>query len=96
MGIRPDAAGNLVETLPRLTRETAWAEIRHLPELANQIGVKHWGTVETQFTNESGPSIRWKASFPGRGVNGQAESYVILTVAEGQTRTVSASDTRRD
>jgi hypothetical protein len=103
MGIRPDAAGKMVETLPRLTPETAWAEVRHLPALGNQIGVRHWGTGETQFTNESGPPIQWKAAFPGQmeallvdgrrvvkltAHGGQAESYAILTVPERQTRRV--------
>jgi len=108
MGIRPDAAGRLVETLPRLTGDTAWAEVRHLPALGNQIGVKHWGIGETQFTNESGPPIQWKAGFPGqaeallvdgrravkltgRSASGELESYVILTVAKGQTRKVRAA-----
>jgi hypothetical protein len=68
MGIRADATGHVVETLPRLTRETAWAEMRHLPALGNRIGVRHSGTCGTEFTNESGPPVRWKAAFPGTAV----------------------------
>jgi len=72
MGVQADAAGHMVETLPRLTLDTAWAEVRHLPVLDNQIGVKHWGSDATQFTNESGPPIQWKAGFPG-----QAEALMV-------------------
>ena len=103
MGIRADAARGLVETLPRLTREKDWAEVRHLPALGNQIGVKHLGTWETQFTNESGPPIRWKAAFPGQVdvllVEGRRSEKFTERGVNGQQKsyvilTVTAGQTR--
>jgi hypothetical protein len=64
MGIAPDAANRQVATLSHLVKETSWAEIHHVPVFRNEISVKHTGLAETQFTNESGPAIEWKASFP--------------------------------
>ncbi len=66
MGIAPDASSRVVSTMPRLTKETSWAAMKLVPVLDNEISVRHGGTTETRFTNESGPAIRWKATFPVR------------------------------
>jgi hypothetical protein len=66
----------VVKTLPHLTGQTAWAEIRNLPIRANEISIRHEGLRKTIFTNQSGPALIWQATFPGRDatllVNGQA------------------------
>jgi hypothetical protein len=64
MGITPDAANREVATLPHLVKETSWAAIHHVPVFNNEISVRHTGLTKTQFTNESGPAIQWKAGFP--------------------------------
>jgi hypothetical protein len=52
-------------TLPRLTAKTTWAELKHLSVRANTISVRHEGVTKTKLTNHSGPSLLWKARFPG-------------------------------
>lgn len=64
MGISADATGTLVQTFPRLTRDTAWVAIRNLPVFSNEISVRHIGNTHTSFTNQSGPPINWSAAFP--------------------------------
>jgi len=65
----------VVRTLPGLTKETAWAELRHLPIRANEVGVRHEGVRKTALTNQRGPALIWQAAFPGSFdtllVNGQ-------------------------
>jgi hypothetical protein len=34
------------------------------PALDNEISVRHAGLTETAFTNQDGPPLQWKASFP--------------------------------
>jgi len=69
LGIAPPVQWNYVEavvkTLPSLTRETAWAEIRDLPVRDNTISVKQEGDGKTTFTNQTGPALIWRAAFPG-------------------------------
>lgn len=62
----------VVTTLPELTRQTAWAEIRNVPIRTNKVAVRQDGDRKTTLTNESGPSFIWKAMLPG--------SYATLTV----------------
>jgi hypothetical protein len=64
MGIAANSVRNTVETFPQLS-STEWVELRHVPIFQNQISVRHVGTRETTFTNESGLSLQWRASFPG-------------------------------
>ena len=69
LGVAPPVQWNYVEvvvkTLPSLTNDTPWAEMRHLPVRANKISVKHEGDQKTTFTNESGPALIWRAALPG-------------------------------
>lgn len=75
MGIAPDphafsiAAGpsyldTVVRTLPTLGK-IGWAEVDNLPVRDNEITVRHEGGRRTVFTNQKGPSLLWRASFPG-------------------------------
>jgi len=55
----------ILTTIPGLTGSTAWAELEHLTIRANVISARHEGTTRTILTNNSGPSLLWKARFPG-------------------------------
>lgn len=65
MGIAPDASTQTVTTRSHLTPATAWVEMAHVPLFANQLRVKHLGTNVTEFTNEVGAPLFWRATFPG-------------------------------
>jgi len=65
MGVDPRASDGLVETVPRLPREVSWARIEHVPVLGSEVSVYHLGLKETQFENESGATIKWRAVLPG-------------------------------
>ena len=54
-----------VMTVPQLTNQTAWAELRNLPIRANEVSVRHEGLRKTIFTNQSGPTLIWRAALPG-------------------------------
>jgi hypothetical protein len=51
--------------MPRLTAATEWAELDHVPVRANQINIRHDGASKTTLANVKGPSIVWRACFPG-------------------------------
>jgi hypothetical protein len=59
-------ANQSIFTLPRLTAATEWAELRHLPVRANDVTVRHDGTMSTTLTNNRGPALVWRAALPGR------------------------------
>lgn len=63
MGIAPDRPASIVATRPRLTPALEWARLAHVPVGPNILTVEHRGARETTFTNQSGPALRWKASF---------------------------------
>ncbi|MCW5982751.1 MAG: hypothetical protein KIT09_31975 [Bryobacteraceae bacterium] len=66
MGLSPDAPNATVETQPRLPEEVAWVRLSRAPVLDNEVAVYHRGVTETTFTNQSGPLVYWKASFPAK------------------------------
>ena len=66
MGIRPLVPEQTVETFPQLTEETGWAALNHVPVGGNVISVKHVRNDETTLSNEHGPSLIWRAAFPGK------------------------------
>jgi hypothetical protein len=66
MGIEPEAGGRAVATRSRLTAETAWAELVHVPVFGNDIGVRHEGRDRSALTNGSGPALAWRAVFDGQ------------------------------
>ena len=87
MGIHPSFSLAEVETYPQLTPQTEWAALHHVPAGHNVISIKHTGLVATTFSNESGPEIVWRASFPGKSktllVDGRRVSAEIATRAGG-------------
>lgn len=107
MGINVDAPSNTFSTVSRMADGAAWAEMKHIPLLSNQIGVKHFGRSKTTAINESGGSINWTAKIPGIhsylyidgrktackkvGTGRQPYSYLTLTLKEGDSATVSIS-----
>jgi hypothetical protein len=72
-------------TTPRLSAATTWAELDHVPVRANEINVRHDGTGKTTLTNVKGPSIMWRACFPGSFsellVDGKAVEAKLGTLA---------------
>jgi hypothetical protein len=64
-GIQPDARSRTVETFPRLTKETSWITLGHLPVFENEIEVHHSSRAETHFTNQIGPTLSWRAALQG-------------------------------
>jgi hypothetical protein len=52
-------------TFPRLTGQTTWAEVTHVPIRRHYVSVRHDGLTRTTVTNESDTSFTWKAEFPG-------------------------------
>lgn len=60
-----DYGEQILTTKSRLTNNTKWAEIKHVPIMRNDISVRHEGLTKTTLTNNSGPQLLWKAFFPG-------------------------------
>ena len=106
------ADGGYVEgplvTTSRLTSQTQWAEINNVPVRANRIRLRHDGSRKSTLENLNGPSLVWKACFPGsfphllvdkRTVaadsikrQNQTLSCVSVPVAPANTRTIQALD----
>lgn len=63
-GISPDAREHMVATLSRLPKGLKWVKLANVPVLENEVTVRHLGVRETTFTNQLGPPLQWKASFP--------------------------------
>jgi len=63
-----DSGGNFVDrfirTEPGLAK-IGWVELRNLPVRRNDVTVRHEAGRKTVFTNQKGPSLIWRASFPG-------------------------------
>jgi hypothetical protein len=83
MGIRPSSRSGEIETYPQLTGETDWAALHHVPIGHNVISVKHTHAGVTTFSNESGPDIAWRASFPGK--------FDVLTIDGKKVSAASAT-----
>ena len=66
----------VVRTLPGLTAQTAWAELRNLPIGTGSIAVRHDGEQKTALVNHEQTVVAWEAAFPGSFatlvVNGKA------------------------
>ena len=99
MGITPDATAfaqaagqnsldTVIDTLPGLGK-IGWAELSNLQVRDNQISVRHEGEGKTIFNNERGPSLIWRASFPGSFdklmVNGSPATAHIQRLSLGRT-----------
>jgi len=97
MGLDVDDA---VMTLPRLTAATQWAELDHVPVRANELNVRHDGVTKTTLSNRKGPSLGWRACFPGSfrallvdgkavpARHAEAISCATVGVGSGETKTV--------
>jgi len=89
MGISASSVANAIETFPQLTTETSWAALHHAPVGLNTISIRHTGLAASEFINESGPEITWRAGFPANSatllVNGKKVSAQIGTRAGGST-----------
>ncbi len=81
MGVRPRASQGVLETKPRLPNDTMWTDVSHLPVMENEIHLRHLGTRESRLRNETGPSLTWRATFPGIHaallVNGREEEAKV-------------------
>ena len=55
----------VIQTLPRLPKETKDAEIDGLPVRSNLIRVTHVRGRSSAVSNEAGPAFTWRASFDG-------------------------------
>lgn len=64
-GIQADAGKNRIQTLPRLTAETEWMHLQHLPVFGESISVRHDNIYQTTFKSHLGKPVTWKAVFPG-------------------------------
>jgi hypothetical protein len=65
MGLAANSVLKTVDTFPQLSA-TEWVELKHVPIFENQVSVRHVGNSKTVFTNDSGATIQWRASLPGR------------------------------
>ena len=54
-----------VSTLSRLPSNSDRATLTAVTLKQNQIDVSHNGLFSTRFSNQEGPSLRWRAEFPG-------------------------------
>ena len=96
-----------VVTTPQLSAATEWAELDHVPVRANELSFRHDGLTKTALTNVKGPSIMWRACFPGSASKllvdgkavdasramraGQTASCATIDVGAGVLRTVQVS-----
>jgi hypothetical protein len=64
-GGRSDYLEVIVKTLPGLSPQTPWVELRNLSVRGNLLGVRQEGTHKTVLTNEKGPSLVWQPTFLG-------------------------------
>ncbi|WP_455584265.1 hypothetical protein [Bacteroides sp.] len=82
-GIQADASKKQIRTLSRLTKETEWIDLQHLPVMQGSISVRHDQTHKTTFKSHINQSIRWKAVFPGLhtsiSCNGKPQPAIIET-----------------
>jgi hypothetical protein len=74
----------VIQTLPRLSTHTSWAELDNLPIRQNVINIHHVRNQSSSITNVSGPAFTWRASFDGSArflrVNGKK-----IRAREGKT-----------
>ena len=62
MGLTVDRS---VRTCSGLGRATEWAEVIGYRLRANTLSLRHDGRMRTVLRNQSGPSMQWRAAFPG-------------------------------
>ena len=67
MGLEPEAAENRISTLGRLTPDTGWAQLDHIPLAGKDILVKHENSNNTTTVklNFGASELSWEARFAG-------------------------------
>ena len=89
MGLSPGHSGDDfdVSTMSRLPNEGDHASLTAVAIKQNHLDVTHTGTWTTRLKNSSGPSLRWRAEFPGTrdhlSVDGKSVSAKHSMTAEG-------------
>jgi hypothetical protein len=61
---RGDFVDRMIKTLPGLGN-ISWVELRNLPIRSNELTIRHEGTGKTVLRNQKGPTLIWRAAFPG-------------------------------
>ena len=70
--------------LPRLTAATQWAELDNVPLRANVLNIRHDGVTQTTVTNRNGPSLSWRACFPGSYRTLLVDSRTVAAIPDGK------------
>ena len=82
MGIEPRAESHTILTIPRI-QAGQWAEVNNVPIWNGYISVRHSSLRESEFTNNTGDTVTWRASFPGYyeiiNVDGQEKQAISIT-----------------
>ena len=60
-----DGSAMVVTTMPQLSKETHWAELRNVPVGTGTISIRHEGSKRTVFWNHGKDKLIWRAVFPG-------------------------------
>lgn len=63
-GLVPDAPQSTIESFPRLSEALHWVRLSRVPVLRNEISLEHRGLGESTLSNDAGPALMWKVSFP--------------------------------
>ena len=66
IGIQPNAAENVIATLPRLTETTTWVAIENVPTFVGAVSVLHESNSKSAFANKSDKEVLWRATFSGK------------------------------
>jgi hypothetical protein len=69
MGIQPEAATRTITSISRLTPQTSWAELDHIPIWSNEVKIRHDGRRQSTLTNLSGRAVNWEARFYAQKAN---------------------------
>lgn len=76
-----------ISTFPRLPTDHDQATLTGVSIRQNQLDITQTGTSSTRLKNASGPTLRWRAAFPGNlhhlSVDGKSISAKQSTTAEG-------------
>jgi hypothetical protein len=67
MGLEPseEEGYDTIQTLSQVREGHDFAELSGVSVEHNIVNMRHVGTTSSSLTNRSGPSLRWKATFPG-------------------------------
>lgn len=81
MGIQPSAQNKRIATLSHI--EQGFAAIDNVPVFKGYVSVRHDGKKGSEFTNNTGEKIVWRASFTGKQesmqINGKKQKATVET-----------------